>query len=80
MRAFNGPALIPSTLEHPLIGELENGFEIERVSKFHFGNLQVRTMSNINRIRIDNYLEILKEDNWKAYDPFYFKTIFKFTN
>ncbi|MCA0931575.1 hypothetical protein LCM02_03860 [Lutimonas saemankumensis] len=57
-----------STLEHPLIGELENGFEIERVSKFHFGNLQVRTMSNINRIRIDNYLEILKEDNWKAYD------------
>ena len=25
-------------------------------------------MSNLNRIRIDNYLEVLKKDNWKAYD------------
>ena len=25
-------------------------------------------MSNLNRIRIDNYLEILKNDNWKTYD------------
>lgn len=57
-----------TTLEHPLIGEIESEFEIEKVSKFHFGNLQVKTMSNINRIRIDNYLEILKEDNWKSYD------------
>ena len=25
-------------------------------------------MSNLNRTRIDNYLEILKKDNWKTYD------------
>ena len=57
-----------STLENPMISELEQVFELEKVQKFNFGNLQVRTMSNLNRIRIDNYLEILKEDNWKTYD------------
>ncbi len=57
-----------TTLENPLINELEQSFELKKISKFHFGNLQVRTMSNINRIRIDNYLEVLKQNNWQAYD------------
>jgi hypothetical protein len=25
-------------------------------------------MSNLNRIKIDNYLELLKKNKWKAYD------------
>jgi hypothetical protein len=57
-----------TTLENPLIKDLEQRFELHKISKFHFGNLQVRTMSNLNRIRIDNYLEILKMSNWKTYD------------
>ena len=59
---------VVSTLENPVINELGQGFELQKVSKFHFGQLQVKTMSNLNRIRIDNYLEVLKKDNWKAYD------------
>jgi len=57
-----------TTLENPLIKDLEQRFELHKISQFHFGNLQVRTMSNLNRIRIDNYLEILKMSNWKTYD------------
>jgi GH15 family glucan-1,4-alpha-glucosidase len=59
---------VVTTLEHPVIQELEQQFEIKKILSFHFGNLQVRTMSNLNRIRIDNYLEVLKRDNWKSYD------------
>ena len=67
-RVINMESNVISTLEHPVIGELEQHFELQKVSKFHFGNLQVKIMSNLNRIKIDNYLEILKEDNWKTYD------------
>lgn len=67
-RVINMESNVISTLEHPVIGELEHHFELKKVSKFLFGNLQVKTMSNLNRIRIDNYLEILKKDNWKTYD------------
>jgi len=67
-RVINMESNVVTTLEHPVINELEQRFELKNVSKFHFGNLQVKTMSNLNRIRIDNYLEVLKKDNWKAYD------------
>jgi hypothetical protein len=59
---------VVNTLEHPMIKKLENSFEIKKVLSFHFGNLQVRTISNLNRIRIDNYLEVLKQNDWRAYD------------
>ena len=67
-RVINMESNVVTTLENPVINELEQRFELKNVSKFHFGNLQVKTMSNLNRIRIDNYLEVLKKDNWKAYD------------
>lgn len=67
-RVINLEANVVTTLEHPVINELEQRFELNNISKFHFGYLQVKTMSNLNRIRIDNYLEILKKDNWQAYD------------
>ena len=59
---------VVSSLENPVIQELEVNFGLKKISKFHFGNLQVKTMSNLNRIKIDNYLELLKKDKWKAYD------------
>ncbi|MCP4884028.1 MAG: hypothetical protein GY908_09555 [Flavobacteriales bacterium] len=65
---INMEANVVSTLENPVITELQESFELKKVSQFHFGRLQVKTMSNLNRIRIDNYLEINKKDNWKAYD------------
>ncbi len=65
---INMEANVVSTLENPVITELQESFELKKVSQFHFGRLQVKTMSNLNRIRIDNYLEIIKKDNWKAYD------------
>ena len=57
-----------SYFENPVIDELQHRFELSKISKFHFGNLQVKTMSNLNRVRIDNYLEVLKQDSWKSYD------------
>ena len=53
------------TLENPVINDLGLHFELKNISKFHFGNLQVKTMSYLNRIRIDNYLEILKKDTFE---------------
>lgn len=67
-RVISMEANVIGTLENPVINDLGLHFELENISKFHFGNLQVKTMSYLNRIRIDNYLEILKKDNWKAYD------------
>lgn len=61
-------ANVVSTLENPVIQELEHRFELKKISKFHFGNLQVKAMSNLSRIQIDNHLELLKKDRWKAYD------------
>ena len=67
-RVIHMESNVINTLEHPTIKKLESNFEIKKVLSFHFGNLQVRTMSNLNRIRIDNYLEVLKQNEWKAYD------------
>jgi len=67
-RVINLEANVVTTLGNPVIHELEQGFELKNISKFHFGQLQVKTMSNLNRIRVDNYLEVLKKDNWSIYD------------
>jgi len=49
---INMEANVVSTLENPVINELQQSFELKKVSQFHFGRLQVKTMSNLNRIRI----------------------------
>ena len=59
---------IASSLQYPSIGKIENNFELEKISKFTFGDLKVRTMSDLTRIRIDSYLESLKKKNWAEYD------------
>ncbi len=67
-RVISMESNVVTTLENTVIDELQHHFELDKIDKFHFGNLQVKTMSNLNRIRIDNYLELLKKDKWKAYD------------
>ena len=59
---------IATTLGYPTIGKIDQNFELKKISKFSFSDLQVRTMSNLTRIRIDNYLELLKKNKWNAYD------------
>jgi hypothetical protein len=66
--SVNIDTTVATTLENPTIGKIQNNFEMEKVSKYSFGDIQVRTMSNLTRIRIDNYLEILKINNWDKYD------------
>ena len=64
----NFDAGIATSLENPTIGKIQNNFEIKKVTKFSFGDLEVRTMSNLMRIRIDSFLEILKINKWDSYD------------
>ena len=59
---------VASTLNNPTIGKIEGSIESSKISKFSFGDLQVRTMSNLTRIEIDSYLEILKKNKWDSYD------------
>jgi len=44
-------------LEYPEIGKLENSFELSKIRKFTFGDLQARVMSSLMRVRIDDYLK-----------------------
>lgn len=55
-------------LKHPKIGRIIGEFLTERVSKFTFGNLQVRLMDDLSRVRIDHFLEQMKAGKWKEYD------------
>ncbi len=55
-------------LQHPKIGKIKGEFLSEKLRKFTFGNLQVREMDDLVRVRIDHHLEEMKARNWKAYD------------
>lgn len=57
-----------ATLEEPRIGEIEASFGLQSVKKFTFGDLQVRNMSNLERVQIDDQLETLKVNKWEYYD------------
>ena len=57
-----------SELEHPKIGRISGDFKTEKLSKFTFGNLQMREMDDLMRIRIDSFLEQMKATRWKEYD------------
>jgi len=59
---------IISAIEQPLVGELSNSFKLKSLKKFSFGDLNVRIMPPLLRVQIDDYLERLKENNWKFYD------------
>lgn len=57
-----------TTLENPQIGKINNNFELKNVKKFTFGDLKARCMSNLLRVKIDDYLEELKKNKWDLYD------------
>jgi hypothetical protein len=66
--SINVDMSVATTLAYPTIGKIDQNFELKKINKFSFADLQVRTMSNLTRIRIDNYLELLKKNKWDAYD------------
>ena len=55
-------------LQHPKIGKIQGEFLTEKVSKFTFGNLMMREMDDLVRIRIDHHLEKMKAQKWREYD------------
>jgi len=57
-----------SELQHPKIGKISGDFKTEKLSKFTFGNLQMREMDDLVRIKIDQFLEQMKATRWSEYD------------
>ena len=55
-------------LQHPKIGKISDDFKTEKLSKFTFGNLQMREMDDLIRINIDHFLENMKASRWSNYD------------
>ena len=55
-------------LQHPKIGEITGEFRSEKLSKFTFGDIQVREMDDLMRIKIDKFLEQMKANHWREYD------------
>ncbi len=57
-----------SELQHPKIGQISVDFKTEKLSKFTFGDIQMREMDDLIRIKIDRFLEQMKASRWKEYD------------
>lgn len=57
-----------SELNHPKIGKISGDFRTEKLSKFTFGDLQMREMDDLIRIKIDQFLEQMKASHWSQYD------------
>ncbi len=55
-------------LQHPKIGIISGEFRTEKLRKFTFGNLQMREMDDLVRIKIDRFLEEMKASHWSKYD------------
>lgn len=55
-------------LQHPKIGKVISDFRTEKLSKFTFGDLQMREMDDLLRIKIDRFLEQMKASRWSDYD------------
>jgi hypothetical protein len=55
-------------LKHPKVGKITGEFITEKVSKFTFGELMVRKMDDLIRVRIDGFLEKMKATRWNEYD------------
>ncbi len=55
-------------LQHPKVGLITGEFISEKLSKFTFGNIMVKEMDDLIRVRIDHYLEKMKATRWNEYD------------
>lgn len=56
------------SLDHSQINALEASMGMEKVKKFSFADLQARVMTNLERVRIYDFLDRLKKDHWDEYD------------
>ena len=50
------------------VEKLEGAFDLSRVRKFKFADLEAKLMSPLMRVRVDDHLEELKRDRWEDYD------------
>jgi hypothetical protein len=57
-----------SELQHPKVERIQTDFIDSKLSKFTFGDLMVRAMDDLLRVRIDHLLEQMKAHRWKEYD------------
>ena len=55
-------------LQHPKIGLVSGELKLEKLSKFTFGDLQMREMDDLMRIKIDRFLEQMKASRWSDYN------------
>jgi hypothetical protein len=55
-------------LQHPKIGKIRGDFLSEKLSKFTFGDLVMRNMDDLLRVRIDHHLEEMRARKWAEYD------------
>ncbi len=67
-RSVDVDMALSTSLEQPQIGKIGHAFNLKSVKKFAFGDLQPRTMSNLLRVKIDDYLEDMKKSKWALYD------------
>ncbi len=57
-----------ASLENPQLGKVSNNFTLKKIKKCTFGDLKARVMSNLLRIKTDDFLEKLKRNKWDLYD------------
>ena len=57
-----------SELQHPTIRQISGGFTSDLFRKFTFSKLLMREMSDLSRIKIDGFLEMMKATRWREYD------------
>lgn len=57
-----------SELNHPRMGKITGEFTTEKLSKFTFGDLMMREMDDLMRVKTDRYLERMKATRWNTYD------------
>lgn len=68
MRTLDVNVDLVNELHHPKVGKITGEFRSEKLSKFTFGDIQVREMDNLMRIKIDRFLEKMKATHWSEYD------------
>lgn len=55
-------------MQHPLIGNIGGSFKLETIRKFCFGDIKVKIMPDLLRVKIDQFLEQMKKNRWEEYD------------
>lgn len=59
---------LSAELEHPQIDKLKAGLNWQKNQQVSFGDIQVRTLANLTRMEIDEYLEEMRRNKWEDYD------------